>query len=186
MRSLPNVEFVAPNAPFPCEMAPYGYQWFGFEGRDPEEILAGTRAAAAILDPFLDEALAARGLGDGDMALVGFSQGAMMALHVGLRRAGPPAAIIGFSGALIAPHLLADELRARPPVLLVHGDADQVVPFASLAAAAEALRAAGVPVVTERRPGLPHGIDERGMALAEQALKAAFAQTPAGRRVTGA
>lgn len=185
MRSLPNAEFVAPNAPFPCEMAPYGYQWFGFEGRGPEEILAGTRAAAAILDPFLDEALAARGLADADLALAGFSQGAMMALHVGLRRPNPVAAIVGFSGALIGAQLLAEELRSRPPVLLVHGDADPVVPFASLAAAAEGLRAAGVPVVAERRPGLPHAIDERGMALAEQALKQAFAQGAGGRRVTG-
>jgi phospholipase/carboxylesterase len=183
--SLPQAEFLAPNAPFPCEMGGPGWQWFGFEGRSPAEILAGTRAAAALLDAWLDEALAARGLGDGDLALAGFSQGAMMALHVGLRRPGAPAAVVGFSGALIAPELLAAEIRARPPVLLVHGDADSVVPFASLAAAEAALRGAGVSVRTERRPGLPHGIDERGMQLAEQFLRVGFAQRAAASTVTG-
>lgn len=182
--SLPHAEFVAPNAPFPCEMSPYGYQWFGFEGRSQEEILAGTRAAAAILDAWLNDALAARGLSDADLALVGFSQGAMMALFVALRRPAPVAAVIGFSGALIGAELLAEELRSRPPVLLVHGDADPVVPFASLAAAAEGLRAVGVPVVTERRPGLPHAIDERGMRLAEQTLRQAFARADGEGRVT--
>jgi phospholipase/carboxylesterase len=182
--SLPNAEFLAPNAPFPCEMSPAGYQWFGFEQRTGEEILAGTRAAAAILDPFLDEALAARGLTDRDLALVGFSQGAMMALHVALRRPHAVAGVVAFSGALIGAELLRDEIRARPPVLLVHGDADPVVPFASMAMAEQALRAAGVGVTTERRPGLPHGIDERGMRLAEQVLKRAFAQESAAPNVT--
>jgi phospholipase/carboxylesterase len=182
--SLPNAEFLAPNAPFPCEMSPYGYQWFGFEQRTSAELLAGTRAAAAILDPFLDEALAARGLSDSDLALVGFSQGSMMALHVALRRARPVAAVVAFSGTVIAPELLAGELRSRPPVLLVHGDADPVVPFAWMATAEQALRAAGAAVTVERRPGLAHGIDERGMRLAEQLLKRAFAQEVAASNVT--
>jgi phospholipase/carboxylesterase len=182
--SLPNAEFLAPNAPFPCEMSPYGYQWFGFEQRTGAEILAGTRAAAAILDPFLDEALAARGLSDADLALAGFSQGAMMSLHVALRRPRPVAAVVAFSGALIGPETLAAEIRSRPPVLLVHGDADPVVPFASMGMAEQALRAAGVKVTAERRPNLPHGIDERGMHLAEQFLKAAFTQDAAAPHVS--
>ncbi|MBX6322829.1 MAG: dienelactone hydrolase family protein [Rhodospirillaceae bacterium] len=184
-RSLPHAEFLAPDAPFPCEMAPYGRQWFGFEGRTAEEILAGARAAAAILDPFLDDALAARGLDETALALAGFSQGAMMALHVALRRARPVAAVAAFSGALIAPALLAAELRSRPPVLLVHGDADPVVPFAAMAATEEALRAAGVPVTAERRPGLAHAIDERGLRLAEALFKRAFGQAVAGPGATG-
>lgn len=183
--ALTHAEFLAPDAPFPCEIAPFGRQWFGFEGRTAEEILAGARAAAAILDPFLDEALAARGLGEGALALIGFSQGAMMALHVALRRARPVAAVAAFSGALIAPELLAAELRSRPPVLLVHGDADPVVPFAAMGAAEEALRAAGVPVTAVRRPGLQHAIDEHGLRLARALLERAFAGAGAAPRVTG-
>src|SRR5467141_2296170 len=98
---LPTAEFVSPNAPFPCDMAPYGYQWFSFQDRTQEAVLAGVRAAAPVLDAFIDDALAARGLVDGDAALVGFSQGTMMSLHVGLRRAHPVAGILGYSGRLI-------------------------------------------------------------------------------------
>ena len=84
---LPEAEFLSPNAPFPCDMAPYGYQWFSAQDRSPAAVLAGVRAAAPMLDAFIDEALAERGLGDGELALVGFSQGTMMSLFVGLRRA---------------------------------------------------------------------------------------------------
>ena len=105
---LPEAEFLSPNAPFPCDMAPYGYQWFSSQDRNPAAVLAGVRAAAPILDAFIDEALAARGLGDGDLALVGFSQGTMMSLFVGLRRAQPAAGIVGFSGRLLAPELLSE------------------------------------------------------------------------------
>src|SRR5205085_12648420 len=97
---------------------------------------------------FIDEELQKRGLDEGDTALVGFSQGTMMALYVGLRRAKPLAGILGYSGRLIAPELLADELRSRPPVLLVHGTDDPLVPFDSLAHAETALKSAGVPVET--------------------------------------
>ena len=92
---LPTAEFVAPNAPFPCDMAPYGYQWFSAQDRSPAAVLAGVRAAAPLLDDFIDDALAERALDDGDLALVGFSQGTMMSLFVGLRRAKPAAGIVG-------------------------------------------------------------------------------------------
>jgi phospholipase/carboxylesterase len=166
---LPDAEFVSPNAPFPCEMNPFGgYQWFGLEDRNPATKLAGTRAAATLLDAFLDEALEARGLDAGRLALVGFSQGTMMSLHVGPRRAVAPAAIVGYSGALIGAETLGREIRAKPPVLLVHGTADQVVPFAAMAAAAEALQSFGVPVETLARPGLPHSIDPEGLTRGGQ------------------
>src|SRR5258708_33521846 len=132
---LPTAEFVSPNAPFPCDMAPYGYQWFSAQDRSPAAVLAGVRAAAPLLDAFIDDAVAERGLDDGDLALVGFSQGTMMSLFVGLRRAKPAAGIVGFSGRLLGPELLASELRSRPPLLLVHGTEDPPVPSASLAAA---------------------------------------------------
>jgi phospholipase/carboxylesterase len=164
--AVPEAEFLSPNAPFPCEINPFGgYQWFGLEERNAATRLAGTRQASPILDTYLDEQLAARGLTDADLALVGFSQGTMMALHVGLRRANPVAAIVGYSGLLVAPDLLASEIKSKPPVLLVHGMADEVLPFAAMAEAEKALQAAGVPVMSEGRPGLPHSIDQRGLEL---------------------
>jgi phospholipase/carboxylesterase len=160
---LPDAEFVSPDAPFPCDMAPYGRQWFSFQTRTPANVLAGVRAAAPLLHAFLDDALAARGLDDGKLALVGFSQGTMMALFVGLRRPKAAAAIVGFSGRLLAPELLPGEIRSRPPVLLVHGDNDPVVPFESLALAVQGLEAAGVAVEQLVRPGLGHGLDDEGL-----------------------
>jgi phospholipase/carboxylesterase len=177
---MPETEFLSPHAPFPCEMGGFGRQWFGFEGRSPAAILASTRAAAAILDTFLSELLASRGLAERDLALVGFSQGAMMSLFVALRRASPVAAVVGYSGRLIGAEELAGEIRARPPVLLVHGNADQVVPYAELSRAERALKAANVPVTVETRPGLAHGIDERGLILGGQFLARAFTSAPAG------
>src|SRR5258708_10455559 len=147
-RLVPEAAFVAPNAPFPCDMAPYGYQWFSVQDRSPEGVLGGVRAAAPLLDAFIDDELEKHGLEDKDCALVGFSQGTMMSLFVGLRRAKPLAGILGYSGRLIAPDLLASELRSRPPVLLVHGTADPLVPYESLASAQAALMGAGVPVET--------------------------------------
>jgi phospholipase/carboxylesterase len=169
--ALPEAEFLSPNAPFPCEINPFGgYQWFGLEERSAETRLKGARGAAPILDAFLDQALAARGLTEADLALVGFSQGTMMALHVGLRRANRLAGIVGYSGMLVAPELLPAEIKSKPPVLLVHGMADEVLPFAAMAEAEEALKAQGVEVYAEGRPGLPHSIDQRGLELAASML----------------
>ena len=171
---LPEAEFISPNAPFPCDMAPYGYQWFSSQDRSDEARLAGVRAAAPILDAFIDEALAERGLEDRDLALVGFSQGTMMALFVGLRREQPAAGILGFSGRLIAPELLQPELRSRPPVLLVHGTEDPLVPYQSLAEAKGALDELGVPVETLTCPRIGHSIDEAGLRRGGAFLKEAL------------
>jgi phospholipase/carboxylesterase len=173
---LPDAAFVSPNAPFPCEQNPFGgFQWFGLEQRDPAMMLAGTRAAATILDAYLDDALKARGLDESKLALVGFSQGTMMSLHVGPRRARPPAAIVGYSGALIGADALAAEIRSKPPVLLVHGSGDQVVPFQAMAAAAQVLQSVGVKVETLARPGLPHSIDPEGLTRGGQFIHQNFA-----------
>ena len=160
---LPDAEFLAPNAPEPCDMAPFGYQWFSLQDRSPERIEAGVRAAAPLVDAFIDEHCEARQIAPDQVALLGFGQGCMMSLFVGLRRQLAVAAVIGYSGALVAPQKLADEIVSRPPVLLVHGEADPVVPFQSLAAAQAGLEAAGVEVQTLNRPGLGHGIDEEGI-----------------------
>ena len=174
-QALPAAAFVSPNAPFPCDMAspgaPMGRQWFSFQDRDPAAVLAGVRTAAGHLDAFIDAELERAGLPDDRLALLGFSQGTMIALHTAIRRARPCAAVIGYSGALVGPELLAEEVRSRPPVLLVHGDADEVVPFQSMAAAEQALRAAGFLVHGETRPGLGHGIDEAGLKLGATMLK---------------
>jgi phospholipase/carboxylesterase len=176
-RLLPDAEFLSPNAPFPCDMAPYGYQWFSSQDRTPEAVLGGVRAAAPILDAFIDEALEQRGLGSGELALVGFSQGTMMSLFVGLRRAEPVAGIVGFSGRLLAPELLASELRSRPPILLVHGTEDPLVPYSSLAAAETTLKAAGVPVETVTSVGIGHSIDDQGLRRGGQFLKKVLSGT---------
>lgn len=169
--ALPEAEFLSPNAPYPCEINPLGgYQWFGLEERSPANRLAGAREAAPILNAYLDSVLKERNLTDADLALVGFSQGTMMALHVGLRRSHPVAAIIGYSGMLVAPDLLPDEIKSKPPVLLVHGMADEVLPFAAMAEAEAALKALGVRVHAEGRPGLPHSIDQRGLELGASML----------------
>jgi phospholipase/carboxylesterase len=167
---LPNAAFVSPNAPFPCDMAPYGYQWFSVQDRSPEAMLAGVRMAASPLDAFVDRELESADLDESKTALVGFSQGTMMSLFVGPRRERALAGIVGFSGRLIAPELLAQEIRSRPPVLLAHGTADEVVPYASLAQAEKGLTAAGIPVETLSCPGIGHGIDQNSLVRGAEFL----------------
>jgi phospholipase/carboxylesterase len=145
--------------------------------------LEGARAAAGPLDAFIDAELERAGLPDDRLALLGFSQGTMIALHTAIRRPRRCAAVIGYSGALIGPELLAEEVASRPPVLLVHGDADEVVPFQSMAAAEQALRAAGFLVRGETRPGLGHGIDEAGLKLGATMLKQSLYPDEVGKEV---
>lgn len=158
--ALPDAMVVAPNAPEPFDMAAFGYQWFSIRDLEAAPRLDGVRRAAPILDGFIDAELARLGLGEDRLILCGFSQGAMMALHVALRRERPVEALISHSGMLIGPEHLAAEIRSRPPVLLTHGAADDVVPAAALPAAKAALEAEGVSVRTHLVPGLGHGIDE--------------------------
>lgn len=157
---LPGARFVSPHAPYNFDGAPSGYQWFSLQDMSLETRNKGTRASAPILDAFIDEQLAACGLEDKDLALVGFSQGTMMSLHVGLRRAAPCAGIIGYSGMLIDPDSLGSEIASKPPVLLCHGQSDDVVPFDFMPAALEVLRQAGVSAEGLARPGLGHGLDD--------------------------
>jgi phospholipase/carboxylesterase len=164
-QNFPTAAFVAPNAPEPCDMAPMGHQWFSLQNRDPETILAGVRAAAPVLDAFIDSELERYGLPDDKLVLLGFSQGTMMALHVATRRAKACAGVIGYSGALIAPGYLDSELKSRPPMLLIHGADDEVVPPQALDAAVKALEKHDVTVYAEMVPGLAHGIDENGLRM---------------------
>jgi len=173
-RLVPDAEFVSPNAPFPCDMAPYGRQWFSVQDRTPVAVLAGVRAAAPILDAYIEEELSRRGLGDGDAALVGFSQGTMMSLFVGLRREKPLAGILGFSGRMIGAELLRTEVRSRPRTLLIHGTADPVVAFESMAEAETALKEAEVPVETVACYGVEHSIDPEGLQRGGSFLQTVF------------
>lgn len=173
--ALPGALFLSPNAPFPCDANPMGLQWFSFEDRGEAALLGGLRLAASLVDAFLDETLAAHGLTPDRLALVGFSQGTMLSLHVAPRRREPIAGVVGYSGALMSPALLAQEIVSRPPLLLVHGQADPVVPAQSTLAAAEAFKAAGVAVETLLRPGLPHSIDQAGLQAAQGFLRRVFA-----------
>jgi phospholipase/carboxylesterase len=173
---LPGAAFVAPNAPDPCDMAPFGYQWFSLRDRRPEALLLGVQAVMPSVDAFLDAELERHGLGDHQLALVGFSQGAMAALYLAPRRARTLAGVLGYSGALIGGERLPQEATSKPPVFLVHGDADEVVPVQAMYGAVAGLQAAGIPVQWSLRRGLPHGIDRDSIAHGAAFLVAAFAE----------
>ncbi len=177
---LPDAAFVSPHAPRPCGQAPMGREWFPLTFRDPNERWDGVNAAAPVLNAFIDTELKRHNLADSALALVGFSQGTMMALHVGLRRAAAPAAIVGYSGMLVTPPNEADidafaaEIRSRPPVLLVHGDQDELIPVQALMHAAQGLAALEVAVEWHISPGVGHGIDQEGLRQGGEFLARRF------------
>ena len=185
-RTLPDTAFYSPNAPQVIEGGFFGgYQWFSLGGYDPEVInrdpkrvadtfsamRPGVLPAAEVLNTYIDELLAFHGLEAGRLALLGFSQGTMMALHVGPRRTQQLGAVLGYSGALTGSAFLAGEIKSKPPVALVHGDADPVVPFLAMAEAEKALTGAGVKCETLRIRGLQHGIDGEGAQFGANFLK---------------
>ena len=171
---MPDVLFHAPNAPYQCEGNPFGYQWFGVSRMDPVIALAGVRSAAPFVDAFLDDLFAKTGLDESKTVLVGFSQGTMMSLHVGLRRKKQLAGIIGFSGMLAGPELLATEAKSKPPILLIHGDADEMLPAVLTQRAAQALTNAGIETRMHIAEGIGHTIDDTGLQLAARFLLNAF------------
>jgi phospholipase/carboxylesterase len=170
---LPTAAFVAPNAPERCPGSP-GYQWFPISRLDPSEMQRGVTKAADALDSFLDAELARYQLSAGRLALVGFSQGTMMSLHVGLNRAAKPAAIVGFSGMFAAAENPPTLGQDAPPILLVHGDADPMIPVEALFGSATALGRAGTSVQWHISPGIGHSIDEQGLELGGNFLSMAF------------
>jgi phospholipase/carboxylesterase len=161
---LPDAMFVAPNAPSRIPNMADAYQWWPIRNFSVDERSAGASAAAPAIQDFLTAELARLDLADDRLLLIGFSQGTMMALHVGLRRERAVAGIIGYSGMLVAPDRLAAEIRSRPPVLLVHGTADDVVPFRSLAQAERELEEAGLAVETHISPGIGHSVGPDGLS----------------------
>ncbi|MEQ8369800.1 MAG: dienelactone hydrolase family protein [Alphaproteobacteria bacterium] len=177
--ALPGTAFLSPHGPEPCEAAGFGRQWFGLAERTPAEFDRGTDGVAPVIDRWLDRVLARFGLLPSALALVGFSQGAMLAMHVAVRRPSLLAGVVGFSGLLPAPGRLAAEIRTRPPMLLIHGAADEVIPVAALDLAERSLKDVGVAVQAVRRPGLGHGIDGAGLDQARRFLRHAFALSDA-------
>lgn len=165
--ALPNTEFLCPDAPFAFDMAPPdfgGRQWFSLQQFTKQSVEEGVKNAAPLLNDYIDHVLAERQLPPSKLALVGFSQGTMMALDVALRRPTPLAAIVGYSGMLGSGDLSAVAQHPYPPVLLVHGTADEVVPFAAMAESEKLLKAAGLNVKTLACPGLAHSLDDAGIA----------------------
>ena len=178
---LPDAAFVSPHAPRACGQAPTGREWFPLTFRNPDERWTGVNQAAPALENFLDTELKRRNLPPAALALVGFSQGTMMALHVGLRRSIPPAAIVGYSGMLVVPedieaNVFAADIRSRPPVLLIHGDADELIPVQALLHAAQGLAALDVPAEWHIAAGIGHGIDQEGLRQGGEFLSKCFAR----------
>ncbi|MGH6671315.1 MAG: alpha/beta hydrolase [Xanthobacteraceae bacterium] len=177
---LPQAAFVSPHAPEPCGQGPAGRQWFALTLRDPDERWVGVNKAGPQLERFLEAELDRHRLPPSALALVGFSQGTMMALHAGLRRASGPAAIVGYSGLLVLPtegeiEDLAGGIKSRPPVLLVHGDRDELIPPEALVQSAQGLAALGLSVEWHISAGIGHGIDAEGLRHGGEFLARAFA-----------
>ena len=178
---LPDAAFVSPHAPERCSQTPTGRQWFPLTFRDPNERWTGVIKAAPLLERFLDDELKRNNLPAAALALVGFSQGTMLALHAGLRRTPPPAAIVGYSGLFVlpngaAPEAVAGEIRSRPPVLLIHGDRDDLIPVQALFLSARYLAALDIPTEWHLSAGLGHGIDEEGLRHGGEFLARRFAK----------
>ncbi len=171
---LAGTVFVSPDAPDACSGNGFGFQWFPiprFDGSTEAEARAGLLASADDLNAFIDARLADEGLDPDALALFGFSQGAMMSLHIAPRRAKPVAGVVACSGRLIAPDLLQGETRVKPPILLMHGDQDPVVPFGEMSKAGDALVAAGFDVYGHVMKGTGHGIAPDGLGTALQFLR---------------
>jgi len=174
---LPDTAFFAPDAPEPCAGNPFGRQWFPIpwlDGSSEAAAEAGLARAAEDLNGFLDARLYDEGLTPADLALVGFSQGAMMSLHVAPRRAEPIAGVVSISGRLLQPDRLATEALVKPPVLVIHGDQDPVVPFEDMALAGNALIAAGFETYGHVMQGTGHGIAPDGLSVALHFLRDRF------------
>ena len=166
---LPDTMFYAPDAPQTCNGNPFGYQWFPIpwmDGSSEAAAAAGLAASAEGLNLFLDACLAEADLADENLVLVGFSQGAMMSLHVAPRRAKAMAAVVAISGRLLQPEDLASAIKVKPPILLIHGDQDPVVPFASMKVAGDVLVAAGFDTFAHVMRGTGHGIANDGLEAA--------------------
>ncbi len=179
--SMPGAAFTAPSAPTPCPDSPPasdgqgGFQWIPRLPPGHPRLLPEVEIAAKDLQPLIDQELEAAGVPPDHLALVGFSQGTVMALHVGLRRKIAPAAVLGYAGGLVGRERLADEIISKPPVMLINGDADPMVPASAQAPALEALQNVGVVAAGQIMPGLDHSVNADALVLGARFLLSAFA-----------
>lgn len=181
-RALPDAVFLSPDAPFPCELG-VGFQWFslgrsvhdmGTPVRNYDDFLEGAQKASDILGAYIEAALEEYRLGADSLALVGFSQGTMMSLYHGLRRANAVAGILGYSGALLGEGDLPQADENAPPLCLIHGEHDSVVPVAAYHKACEVLSEKGYDVRGHSTPYLEHSIDECGIKVGAEFLRSLF------------
>ncbi len=170
---LPDTLFLAPNAPQSCGLRA-GYQWWGLNAFNQQALAAGAASAAPAIDAFIDRKLEQYGLSEKELGLVGFSQGTMMALHVGLRRPRRVAGIVGYSGMLTGASTLANEAITKPPVLLIHGSGDVIVPVSALHSAKSSLERLGIEVTTHVSRGLGHSVDPVGLSLGGEFIARSF------------
>lgn len=174
-KDLPNTVFVAPDAPYTCEMG-FGFQWFSLHSWAPIALVAGAEQSTGVLNKFIDEQMAKYNLPASKVALVGFSQGTMMSLYVGPRRTEKLGGIVGYSGGLLGGEALIGTANVtKPPVYLAHGEMDTVVPVGAFFHAKETLRQAGFDVSGHTTPGMAHTIDEQGIHEAGEFLKKVLA-----------
>ncbi|MDD3182995.1 MAG: alpha/beta fold hydrolase [Alphaproteobacteria bacterium] len=173
-KAFPDTEFLAPNAPYPCDFSPFGYQWFSMQDMSPAAILKGVINAATTLNAYIDHVLETRKLSPDKVALLGFSQGTMMSLYVAPRREKALAAVLGYSGALIGGELLPQERKSAPPVMLIHGTHDDVVPFSAMDQAIAGLHNVNINASSLACPGLGHSVNDLGLTQGVQFLRRIF------------
>ncbi len=171
---LPDTEFISPDAPYRYDMAPQGRQWFSIRDFAPEKLQTGARETAPILNQFIDAQLSRTGLSSDRLALVGFSQGTMMALFVALRRSQRLAGVIGYSGRAVDTEPTANEVKSRPPVLLIHGDSDDLIPPDAMLETVQNLALSAISAQWHICSNLGHGIDQTGLEIGGRFLRDCF------------
>ena len=167
---LPDAHFISPNAPFPCDMSPFGFQWFSLQKRDLKSMIEGANGAINAINEFIDEQMKRFDLTPDKVALVGFSQGTMMSLYSALRRKKPIAGILGYSGAFLHEDKMDKEITAKTKICLIHGNADAVVPFTAMVEAAKKMQKLEMEAEFYEMPGLGHGIDFEGIEIGKEFL----------------
>ncbi|MBL6426100.1 MAG: prolyl oligopeptidase family serine peptidase [Maritimibacter sp.] len=166
---MPDTAFYAPDAPEKCAGNPFGFQWFPIpwlDGSSEEAARAGADLAHEDIDAFLDMVMAQEGITPDRLIVYGFSQGTMMSLKVIPQRDTEIAGIVAFSGRILQPETYGEHVKVRPPVLLVHGDADEMVPVAHFQEAGQVLNDAGFNVYGHIQKGTGHGIAPDGLSVA--------------------
>ncbi|OEY87158.1 phospholipase [Wolbachia pipientis] len=170
---LPYSHFIAPNAPF-VRKTGGGYQWFGLENRAEEILYNGVKHAASIVNCFIDKKLKEMGLNDTQLSLIGFSQGAMLAIHASLTRVQPCSSVVAYSGRFIAPSQVTMDIKSTPEMCIIHGDADDVVPFSCFDLSVQTLKKHGVNIEAHAIHALGHIINDDGIKLGVEFIKRNF------------